>query len=170
MVRSWEEHDAGSLARYANNRNVWINVRDTFPFPYTGADARAYLASVCGASPETHFAVATGGEAIGGIGFQMQADVYRLSAELGYWLGEPFWGKGIASCAVEKVLAYAFGEFPLSRMFAGVFEWNPASSRVLEKAGFTLEGRFRKCVYKNGQVIDQLMYGMTAEEFRRRGA
>src|SRR5437868_6168209 len=96
-VRSWRASDAESLARNANNRKIWINLRDLFPHPYTLRDARAYLQMVLPRSPETGFAIDVDGEAIGGVGFVLKPDVERVSAEIGYWLGEPFWGRGIAT-------------------------------------------------------------------------
>lgn len=159
-VRSWERRDRDAIVRHANNRNVSINLRDRFPYPYTVNDARTWLDMVVGIKPETSFAIAVAGEAIGGIGFTLQSDVGRRSAEIGYWLGEEFWGRGITTDALKAVTNYAFANFDVCRLFAHVFEWNGASARVLEKAGYTFEGRLRKSVTKNGQTIDQLMYAV----------
>lgn len=159
-VRSWERRDRDAIVRHANNRNVSINLRDRFPYPYTVNDARTWLDMVVGIKPETSFAIAVAGEAIGGIGFTLQSDVGRRSAEIGYWLGEEFWGRGITTDALKAVTNYAFANFDVCRIFAHVFEWNGASARVLEKAGYTFEGRLRKSVTKNGQTIDQLMYAV----------
>lgn len=149
--------------RHANNRNVWINLRDRFPHPYTTADARRWLDSVVGMKPESNFAIAVGGEAVGGIGFTVQPDVARRSAEIGYWLGEEFWGRGIATEALIAVTDYAFSNYDVCRLYAHVFDWNAASARVLEKAGYVFEGRLRKSVTKDGHTIDQLMYAMIRE-------
>lgn len=159
-VRSWERRDRDAIVRHANNRNVSINLRDRFPYPYTINDARTWLDIVVGVKPETNFAIAVAGEAVGGIGFTLQPDVGHRSAEIGYWLGEEFWGRGITTDALRAVTDYAFAKFDLCRIFAHVFEWNGASARVLEKAGYTFEGRLRKSVTKNGQTIDQLMYAV----------
>ena len=159
-VRSWRADDGASLVRHANNRNVWRNLRDRFPHPYTPADADAWLHHVRNTVPETNFALDVGGVAVGGIGFTIQEDVFRRSAELGYWLGEEFWGRGIVTEAVHAVTAYAFARHDLCRLYAAVFEWNPASARVLEKAGFVCEGRLRRSVVKDGQVIDQFLYAI----------
>ena len=159
-VRSWEWRDRDAIVRHANNRNVSINLRDRFPYPYTISDARTWLDIVVGVRPETNFAIAVAGEAVGGIGFTLQPDVGHRSAEIGYWLGEEFWGRGITTDALRAVTEYAFAKFDVCRIFAHVFEWNGASARVLEKAGYTLEGRLRKSVTKNGQTIDQLMYAV----------
>lgn len=143
-----------------------MNLRDSFPFPYTEMDARAWLGAAILQVPETAFAIATEDEAIGGIGLQPQYDVYRTSAEIGYWLGEPFWGKGIATLAVRGLTAHAFKTFDLVRIYASVFAWNPASARVLEKAGYRLEGRMRGAVIKDGKITDQLLYGITRDDLR----
>jgi RimJ/RimL family protein N-acetyltransferase len=163
-LRSWEWRDRDAIVRHANNRNVSINLRDRFPSPYTASDARNWLDVVVGHKPETNFAIDVGGEAVGGIGFTLQPDVGHRSAEIGYWLGEEFWGRGIATDALIAVTDHAFANYDICRIFAHVFEWNNASARVLEKAGYTLEGRLRKSVTKDGQTIDQLMYAAIREE------
>ena len=159
-VRSWKWSDVEAIVRHANNRNVWINLRDRFPYPYTASDARRWLESVVGFQPEPNFAIAVGDEAVGGIGFSIQYDVARRSAEIGYWLGEEVWGRGIATDALLAVTDYAFANFDLCRLYANVFAWNPASARVLEKAGYSFEGRLKRSVTKDGQTIDQLMYAI----------
>jgi ribosomal-protein-alanine N-acetyltransferase len=143
VVRSWRAADADSLARHADNRKIWINLRDAFPHPYTKRDAREYLRSIRHRTPETMFALAVNGEAVGGIGFVLRGDVERVSAEIGYWLGEPFWGRGIATEALVAITRYAVDMHGLMRVFAVPFAWNTASCRVLEKAGYTLEARLR---------------------------
>jgi RimJ/RimL family protein N-acetyltransferase len=162
-VRSWEWRDRDAIVRHANNRDVWINLRDRFPHPYTNTDARNWLESVVGIAPETNFAIAVDDEAVGGIGYTIQHDVDHRSAEIGYWLGQDFWGRGIATEALIAVTDYAFANHDLCRLYAHVFAWNPASARVLEKAGYQFEGRLRKSVTKNGQTIDQLMYAMVRD-------
>jgi RimJ/RimL family protein N-acetyltransferase len=164
ILRSWEWRDREALVRHANNRNVSINLRDRFPYPYTDRDARNWLDAVVGLEPETNFAIDVAGEAVGGIGYTMQFDVDRRSAEIGYWIGEEIWGRGIATEALIAVTDHAFANHDLCRVFAHVFDWNPASARVLEKAGYAFEGRMRKSVTKEGQTIDQLMYAKIREE------
>jgi [ribosomal protein S5]-alanine N-acetyltransferase len=159
-VRSWQWRDRDAIVRHANNRKISINLRDRFPYPYTASDARTWLEIVVGSTPETNFAIDVAGEAVGGIGFTLQPDVAHRSAEIGYWLGEGFWGRGIATEALIAVSDYAFASYDICRLYAHVFEWNPASARVLEKAGYEFEGRLRKSVTKEGQTIDQLMYAM----------
>jgi ribosomal-protein-alanine N-acetyltransferase len=159
-VRSWAWRDRDAIVKHANNRHVWINLRDRFPHPYTVNDARRWLESVVDQKPETNFAIAVADEAVGGIGFTVQHDVARRSAEIGYWLGEEFWGRGIATEALIAVTDYAFSNYDVCRVYAHVFEWNLASARVLEKAGYAYEGCLKKSVTKDGQTIDQLMYAM----------
>ena len=162
-VRSWTWRDRDAIVRHANNRNVSINLRDRFPYPYTISDARNWLEFVIGYQPETNFAIDVAGEAVGGIGFTLQSDVARRSAEIGYWLGQQFWGRGIATEALIAVTEHAFANHDLCRLYAHVFDWNGASARVLEKAGYAFEGRLRKSVTKEGKTIDQLMYAMIRE-------
>lgn len=163
-LRSWEWRDRDAIVRHANNRKVALNLRDRFPHPYTQRDARNWLDAVIGLEPETNFAIDVAGEAVGGIGYTIQYDVARRSAEVGYWLGEDFWGRGIATEALIAVTDHAFANHDLCRVFAHVFDWNQASARVLQKAGYAFEGRMRKSVTKEGQTIDQLMYAMIREE------
>ena len=163
VIRSWRMEDIPSLVRNANNRFVWRNLKDRFPHPYTTADAEQWIRQVTGTNPETHFTISIGGEAVGGIGLDLQGNVFRRSAEIGIWLGEPHWGRGIATEAVRALTEYGFTHFDLCRIFAGIFEWNPASIRVLEKAGYSFEGRLRKSVTKDGQTIDQMLYAIVRD-------
>jgi len=165
IVRSWQWSDRDSLVRQANNRKIWINVRDRFPYPYTNDDADRWLAFARSARPETNFAVTMEGKAVGGIGFALQEDVNRVSAEIGYWLGEEFWGKGITTAALRAVTRYAFENFDLCRLYASVFEWNRASCRVLEKAGYSREGILKRSAIKDGRTIDQFLYAIIRGEF-----
>jgi RimJ/RimL family protein N-acetyltransferase len=157
-VRSWSTGDVESLARHANNRNVSVNLRDRFPHPYTREVAQAFIRSARERVPETAFAIAVGGEAVGGIGFVLQEDIERVSAEIGYWLAETLWGRGIASEAVRAMTAFAIEQHGLTRIYARVAPWNAASVRVLEKCGYLLEANLRRSAIKNGTIIDQLQY------------
>jgi RimJ/RimL family protein N-acetyltransferase len=162
-VRSWERRDAAALVRHANSRRIWRNLRDQFPYPYTVADADLWIRTARALRPETAFAIAVGGEAVGAIGIELKDDVYRRSAEIGYWLGEAFWGRGIATEALVAVSRWSFEHFELCRLYAHVFDWNPASARVLEKAGYTFEARLRRAVIKDGEIIDALLYALVRE-------
>jgi RimJ/RimL family protein N-acetyltransferase len=157
-VRSWRTSDAESLLRHANNRNIWLNLRDAFPHPYTKHDARAYIRSVRERTPETTFAIAVDDEAVGSVGFVLRTDVERVSAEIGYWLAEPFWGRGITTEALVALTKYAIATHGLTRIYALPFAWNVASCRVLEKAGYVLEARLRRSAIKDGQITDQMQY------------
>jgi len=157
-LRSWRLSDAESLVKYANNRNIWLNLRDRFPHPYTPRDALAFFDSILGKEPETVFAIDVGGEAIGGVGFALQKDVDRVSAELGYWIAEPFWGRGIATEVVKVMTSYALERHQLTRVFGMPFSRNVASCRVLEKAGYVFEGSLRRSAIKDGVIVDQCLY------------
>lgn len=157
-LRPLSEKDAQSLALLANNINISNNLRDAFPSPYSLEDAIGFI-SVCEQEePVYTFAIEYNGEFCGIIGLVKQIDVYRLSAELGYWLGEPFWNKGIMTKAVALLIHYAFEELGLIRLFSGVFGYNKTSQRVLEKAGFTLEGIFKNSIFKNDKIHDEYRY------------
>jgi RimJ/RimL family protein N-acetyltransferase len=164
LIRDWRRGDEESLVRHANNPNVARNMRDRFPNPYTHADADWWIARAGAQSRPTDFAIVVDGEAAGGIGFILQEDVARGSVEIGYWLGEAYWGRGIVTAAVRAMDDYIFANFEVCRIFATVFESNPASARVLEKAGYTCEGRLRKAVIKNGETLDALMYALIIAE------
>jgi len=161
-VRSWQIGDVASLVTHANNRKIWINLRDGFPHPYTRADGRAFIRASRKTHPETSFAVAVGGAAVGGIGFHLQPDVERVSAEIGYWLGESFWGRGIATEALSAVTRYAIERHGLTRVFALPFAHNTASCRVLDKAGYVREGHLRRSAIKDGAIVDQIQYAFIA--------
>jgi ribosomal-protein-alanine N-acetyltransferase len=160
IVRPWRGGDAAALVTYANNPNVARQLRDRFPHPYAPRDARRFIQSCAGTRPPTSFAIVVGGEAAGGIGISRGSDVERFSAEIGYWLGEPFWGKGIALEAVQLVSAYAFDTCRLLRLFALPFADNHRSLRVLEKAGYTREATLRASAVKAGVVRDQALYAL----------
>ena len=159
-LRAWRPSDAASLARHANNYHVASQLRDRFPHPYTLADARAFIQSVAGARPTMLFAMEVDGEAVGGIGFFPGADVERFSAEVGYWLAEPYWGRGITTEAIRLVSAYAFETCNMLRLFALPFADNGRSIRVLEKAGYTRDAVLRSSSVKFGQVRDQALYSI----------
>jgi RimJ/RimL family protein N-acetyltransferase len=166
-VRSWRTADAEPLARYADNRKIWLNLRDAFPHPYTERDAREFIRSIRNRAPETTFAIALNEEAVGSVGFVLRHDVERVSAEIGYWLAEPFWGRGIATEALIAVTGYAIATYELTRVYALPFAWNAASCRVLEKAGYRLEARLHRSAIKNGLITDQMQYAFVVPETPR---
>ena len=159
VLRPWKPEDEKALLRHANNRNISIRLTDRFPYPYTRKDARRWIRAAERASfPPTQFAIVLDGEAIGGVGFERKNDLERFTAELGYWLSEMHWGKGYTTEAVQALADYAFSRFDFVRLQARVLEGNPASGRVLEKAGFVLESTLRRGAFKDGQVMDLLLY------------
>ena len=160
VVRSWKPTDAESIARHAMDRRIWLNLRDAFPHPYALSDAQAFIAGAMADRPETKFAIVVDGQAAGSIGFFPRTDVERISAEIGYFLGAEFWGRGIMSEAVRAVAEYALETHQLQRIYALPYAGNAASCRVLEKAGFTREGLMRRAVIKDGKVMDQYIYAM----------
>ena len=160
-LRPWRAEDAESLAELANDIDVWRNLRDGFPHPYTAADARAFLALTADAAPATFLAIEVDGRAVGGTGLHRGSDIERLTAELGYWLGRPYWGRGVTTAAVRSLTEHGLGALELERVFAVPFEHNVASHRVLEKSGFVLEGTMRRSAIKEGRVLDQRLYART---------
>jgi len=157
-VRTLHEADAESMAQHANDRRIWVQLRDRFPHPYSVADARSFIDLMSREDPCTSFAIVVDERCVGGIGLERQHDVHRLTAELGYWLGCDFWGRGIATQAIVGVTYWAFETLDLQRVFAEPYADNLASCRALEKAGFTLEGTLRRSVIKDGVIRDQRMY------------
>jgi [ribosomal protein S5]-alanine N-acetyltransferase len=162
-LRPWRAGDEASLVRHANSYQVWRNVRDRFPYPYTLPDAQWWIAQASKEAPPTNFAIVIDGAAVGGIGLVFHEDIHRCTAEIGYWLGEAYWGRGVMSEAVRALTDWAFENFVLHRVFAGVLEWNPASMRVLEKAGFQFEARLRKAVIKEDRVMDEFIYAVVRD-------
>jgi ribosomal-protein-alanine N-acetyltransferase len=157
-IRSFEKGDARAIVKYANNRNVWLGVRDAFPYPYTIKNAREWLRYAMGQKPECNFAIASPDEVVGGIGVGLFKGERRISGEVGYWLGEPFWGRGITTRAVTAFTEYVFETFGLARAYAEVYASNPASMRVLEKAGYVREAHFHNAIIKDDKVLDQYVY------------
>ncbi|MBT8282374.1 MAG: GNAT family N-acetyltransferase [Muriicola sp.] len=151
--------DAEILAHLANNKKIWDGVRDHFPFPYTLDDARDFIDRKAEEVPAYTFAIINQEEKLCGvISLVPQEDVYRRTAEIGYWIGEPFWGQELATQAISLMTRYGFEELQLERIFAAVFDFNLASMRALEKNGYAKEGIFRNAVIKNGQVYDEHRY------------
>jgi RimJ/RimL family protein N-acetyltransferase len=158
LIRPWARGDVPTLPRHANNYNIWIQVRDRFPHPYTGEHARQWVEAAAAEQPQTNFAIDVHGEAVGGIGLILGTDVDRVSAELGYWIGESYWNRGIVTEAVRAFSDRAFETYDLTRVFAIPFVRNAASRRVLEKAGFELETILRMSAIKAGVIEDQALY------------
>jgi len=158
LLRPLVPADAGALASHANDRDVWLNLRDRFPHPYSVRDAEEYITAVAARPLQTSFGVVVDGEAAGSVGLIPGQDIERGTAEIGYWLGRAFWGRGIATEAVHAATLYAFDQLRMHRVFAVPFRRNPASARVLEKVGYVREGVMRRSAIKNGELIDQIIY------------
>lgn len=159
-LRAFQASDATTLVRLCNNKKIWENVRDHFPHPYTLKDARAFIKIATSKNPQETFAIDYEENLVGGIGIHPQADVYSLTAEIGYWVGEPYWRKGIASEAVKLITGYGFEKLGLHKIYAGCFEFNVASQKVLLKAGMHKEAVLRKSVFKNGVICDEIRYAI----------
>jgi len=168
-IRDWRPGDEPSLVRHANNRMVWLGLRDSFPHPYTIADARHWIRLASGERRQTAFAIAVDDFVVGAVGLKPGEDINRMSAEIGYWLGEEFWGRGIMTDSVRALTAYAFTNLGLNRVFAEVFEGNQASMRVLEKAGYEREGRLVASAIKDGQLLSQVVYANVLDHPSRDG-
>jgi ribosomal-protein-alanine N-acetyltransferase len=158
LLREWRrELDALALVRHANHVEVWRNTGG-MPFPYLRSDAEAFFARCAERAEEVHCAIVLGGEPIGGIGMYRRAGLERFTAEIGYWLGPSCWGRGYASEAARAFTEHAFASTDLERIEGRVFAWNPASGRVLEKAGFAREGLKRRSAFKDDQFVDEFLY------------
>jgi ribosomal-protein-alanine N-acetyltransferase len=155
-LRHWQQGDEKSLAENANNYEIWKNLKDIFPYPYTLVDAHEWV-KIASNLP-ANFAIDIDGKAVGGIGILLKDDIYRKNAEIGYWLGEAHWGKGIISSAINEVVDDTFKNYDINRIYAGIFEYNPASMRVLEKAGFHQEAILRKSLIKEGKLYDEHIF------------
>jgi ribosomal-protein-alanine N-acetyltransferase len=161
VVRPWNAADAQSLVAQANDRRVWLGLRDAFPHPYGIENAIRFISMAISKEPPTRFAIEVSGRLAGGIGYTERTDVERIGAEVGYWLGHEFWGRGIATTALRLLTDHVFRVRPeLWRLYAVPFSSNPASARVLMKAGYRCEGTLRQSVIKDGAVLDQWMYAI----------
>lgn len=162
-LRRWQENDVESVAKYANNKKIADNLRNVFPYPYTQEDACGYIMAMIAAGDSRQYACAidVDGDAVGSIGVFLEDDIYCKNAELGYWLAEPYWGRGIMSEAIVRITNEAFNRYDIFRIHAEPFAHNIGSRRALEKAGFVLEGTFKKRIFKNSMVFDSCMYGIT---------
>ncbi|MBI1343510.1 MAG: GNAT family N-acetyltransferase [Terrimonas sp.] len=155
LIRKWKEEDAARLALLANNKKIADHLRDRFPYPYQLQDAEQWIRLQKEKVPVLNFAIDADEQLAGACGILLKEDVYRHSAEIGYWIGEPFWGRGIATAAISQLLEHLQKEFSgICRIYAEVFDCNTPSMRVLEKNGFVLECTRKKAVIKNNTIID----------------
>lgn len=162
IIREWDIKDKYKLAEMLNNKNIQNNLRDGLPYPYTADDAEEYIVSMLSADKTKTFAFAItlNDIAIGSIGVFRCGNIHSRTAEMGYYVGEPYWGKGFATSAVKQTCKYIFDNTDIIRIFAEPFAYNTASCHVLEKAGFQFEGTLHSNAVKNGKIIDMKMYAL----------
>ncbi len=166
QIRAFHINDVDALVKYANNKNISKYLRDSFPFPYTEENAISWINYVKKNSFNLAFAIANEIELIGSISALPQIDVHRFSAEVGFWIGEPFWNQGIISKILPEFCNYLFSKYNFNRLTANVFDGNGASKKVLEKTGFILEGTLRNNVFKENNFFDQYIFGLLKEDFK----
>jgi RimJ/RimL family protein N-acetyltransferase len=169
VLRPWRAGDQTSLVRHANDREIWQNLRDQFPHPYTPADAESWVSFASGQPQPTSLAIEVESEAVGGVSLRLHDDVERVTAEIGYWLGRDFWNRGVMTAAVRAMTAYGFQQFALTRIYAVPFAANTASHRVLEKTGYEREGVLRRSAIKDGKVTDQVLFAITDLDLALKG-
>ncbi|PWM30899.1 MAG: GNAT family N-acetyltransferase [Clostridiales bacterium] len=165
-IRKWELSDAADLAAALSNKKVQDNLRDGLPYPYTEQDGIEFISAMLSADRNDifAFAITIDDKAIGSIGAFRQDNIHKQTAELGYYIGEDYWGKGIMTEAVKQICEFVFSKSDIIRIYAEPFAYNTASCRALEKAGFQYEGTLRKNAVKNGKVLDMKMYSLLREE------
>lgn len=168
-LRAWVEADQCELVRLADNRKIWRNMTHMFPHPYTRSDAVQWLQSIQNMPPNTHFAIEVGGRVAGAIGAVAGQGVFSKSAEFGYWLGERYWGRGIATQAAQAYSRYIMRAMPIHRLQSYVFAWNSASMRVLVKTGFSHDATLKRSAVKDGTIVDEWVFGLTDEQLRALG-
>lgn len=165
IIRSWQKGDEEDLAHQANNKKIFDNVRDLFPHPYTIEEAKKWILFNSKLHPSQNKAIVVDGRVAGSIGMMRMEDIYRKNAEVGYFLGEVYWGKGIMTIALRQFVDYIFHTFDIIRISAPVIEHNRASQRVLEKVGFRKEAYHIKSIFKNGEYLNELVYALLREDF-----
>lgn len=167
MLREWQMEDLPHLVKNANSKKIAETLRNRFPHPYTKEDGEyfLYLCKSAEASKELFYAITIDDIAVGSISLSRKDDIYCRTAELGYWVGEAFWGQGVATTAVKELCSKAFGLMDIVRIYSECVQTNYASQKVLERAGFQLEGHLRKSIFKNGVLLDSYIYGLTKGDF-----
>lgn len=164
-LRELTEKDHTALVELANNKKIWSNLRDVFPHPYSAQDGHNFISMVHTDTNAKRFAIDYDSNFVGMIGMFPQGDVYRYNAELGYWIGEKYWGKGIGTSAVSLIVEYAFNKTEITRLYAGIFGYNKASAKILEKNNFRNEGIAKSTVFKDGEYHDEMRYAILKEEW-----
>lgn len=162
-LRLWSPGDLAQLVKHGDNRNIAAHMADGFPSPYTPDEGEKFIRRATGDDPTKIFAIVYHQEVIGSIGIFPDTDIHRKNAAIAYWIAEPFWGKGVASEAIRKIVHYGFSTFDIIRIYAKPFGTNRASQRALEKAGFKLEATLEKTIFKNGTLLDEMIYSIRRE-------
>lgn len=159
-LRPWHINDVSDLTSLANNPNIARYMADVFPHPYTIENGKTFIAFATSNPNSKIFAIVVNGKPAGSIGLHLQTDILRKNAEIGYWLGEPYWNKGIITKAIPQMIDYGFKNMDIVRIFARIFGNNIASQKVVEKCGFKLEGKYEKTLFKNDQFLDEFIYAI----------
>lgn len=166
-LRPWSMDDLPSLVKYANNPNIASNLSDGFPHPFTEADGKRFLEHFQEEDSGTVLCIEVDGEAAGSIGIHPRSGMYRKHVAIGYWLAEPFWGRGIISQAIPQIVDLAFEKYDINKVFACPYGKNKASHRVLEKCGFELEATLKDNIFKNSELDDELLYVVFRNEWMK---
>lgn len=166
IIRKWRLEDAGELAEMISNKKIQDNLRDGLPYPYTVKDAEDYIRAMLAADRNATyaFAIVADQRVVGSIGVFRGTNIHYRTAEMGYYVGESYWGRGIGTSAVKQACAYIFQNTDIIRIYAEPFSTNEGSCRILEKAGFRLEGVLHQNAVKNGEIIDMKMYALVKQE------
>ncbi len=159
-LRPWQINDANDLAILANNNNIAQFMADVFPHPYSIENAKTFIAFATSNTTSKIFAIIVDGKPAGSIGLHLQTDVLKKNAEIGYWLGEDYWSKGIITKAISQMIDYGFKHMDIVRIFARIYGTNIPSQKVVEKCGFKLEAKFEKTIFKNNEFVDELIYAI----------
>jgi ribosomal-protein-alanine N-acetyltransferase len=159
-LRPWHLDDVNDLVDLANNKNIAQFMADVFPHPYTIENGKTFIAFATSNPHSIIFAIIIDGKPVGSIGLHLQTDILRKNAEIGYWLGEQHWGKGIITQAIPQMIDYGFNNMDIVRIFARIMGNNKASQKVVEKCGFILEGKYEKTIFKNNELLDELIYAI----------
>lgn len=159
-LRPWHIGDLDVLVSLANNKNIAQYMADVFPYPYTTENGKTFIDFANSKNNSSIFAIVVNNEIVGSIGLHMQTDILRKNAEIGYWLAEKYWGKGIMTKVIEQSVNYGFTNLDIVRIFARIYGTNKASQKVIEKANFKLEAKFEKTIFKNNEFLDELIYAI----------
>lgn len=159
-LRPWHLDDVSDLVAIANNKNIAQFMADVFPHPYTIENGKTFIAFASSNPNSKIFAIIVNNKPVGSIGLHLQTDILKKNAEIGYWIGEAYWGKGIVTKAIPQMIDYGFKHMDIVRIFARIFGTNKASQKVVEKCGFILEGKYEKTIFKNNQFLDELIYAI----------